>query len=78
MKNKLFLRNLKAFFEANYESQFAVLSELESKVQSDSFSKIVKVKIGYDEYITFELKNVSYHKNYTLFTYDFLKGGVSE
>ena len=78
MKNKLFVKNLKNFFEEGFKSPFEILALLEQKIQTDSFSETVVIMSKNNEYPSFKLRNVSYHKNYTAFTYEFIKGGKDE
>ena len=78
MKNKLIVRNLKNFFEEGFKSPFEILALLEEKIQTDSFAETVVIGSKNQEYPTFKLRNVSYYKNHTSFTYEFVKGGKDE
>ena len=73
MKHKLFVRNLKVFFDQNFESQFNILSQLEKTIQENNFEKEIRIHHNTGEHVLFELKNVSYHPTRTIFTYDYIK-----
>jgi hypothetical protein len=68
---KLVIRNLKDFFEIDFDNQFQVLGELEKKLNgSNNVLTTIDVKVNDNVFAIFDLIKIEYSKK-TIFTYHY-------
>jgi hypothetical protein len=68
---KLIIRNLKEFFEQDFNCQFKMLAQLENEIQnSDSIKECILIPYKQDGDAIFDLVKIDYLKK-TVFTYQF-------
>jgi hypothetical protein len=68
---KLVIRNLKDFFEIDFDNQFQVLGELEKKLnESSNVLTTIDVKVNDNVFAIFDLIKIEYSKK-TIFTYHY-------
>jgi hypothetical protein len=68
---KLVIRNLKDFFEIDFDNQFQVLGELEKKLnESNNVLTTIDVKVNDNVFAIFDLIKIEYSKK-TIFTYHY-------
>ena len=68
---KLIIRNLKEFFEQDFDNQFKMLSELENRiVNSETIEECVLIPYKENGDAIFDLVKIDYSKK-TVFTYHY-------
>jgi len=68
---KLVIRNLKDFFEIDFDNQFQVLGELEKKLNgTNNVLTTIDVKVNDNVFAIFDLIKIEYSKK-TIFTYHY-------
>lgn len=68
---KLIIRNLKEFFEQDFDSQFKMLSELELRIQNnETIEQCILIPYKKEGDAIFDLVKIDYSKK-TIFTYQF-------
>lgn len=68
---KLIIRNLKEFFDIDFNNQFQILGNLEKQInESESILTTIDVKVNDNVIAIFDLVKIDYSKK-TIFTYHY-------